>query len=105
MQQITTAELKARLDAGETIHLLDVREPEEVAEFNIGGTALPLGNIMGQQTEDIEDWKDDEVVVICRSGKRSTQATMMLETMGFSNVKNLIGGLLDWQMNFGSAGK
>jgi rhodanese-related sulfurtransferase len=104
MQHITTAELKARLDAGETIHLLDVREPEEVAEFNIGGTALPLGHLMSQQTEEIEDWKDEEVVVLCRSGKRSLQATMMLETMGFSNVKNLTGGLLDWQLHFGSAG-
>ncbi len=105
MQQITSAELKARLDAGEAIHLLDVREPDEVSEFNIGGTALPLGQLLSQQTEAIDDWKEDEVVVLCRSGKRSMQATMMLETMGFSNVKNLTGGLVDWQKDFGSAGR
>ena len=69
------------------LHLVDVREPDERAEFNIGGTFLPLGKILMMQTEDIEDWKNEEVICYCRSGNRSMQACMMLETFGFTNVK------------------
>lgn len=97
MEQITAQELKKRMDAGEEIHLLDVREPDERAEFNIGGYFLPLGDVMAMQTDGIEPWKNDEVVVYCRSGKRSLQAAMMLETIGFTNIKNLDGGTLAWQ--------
>jgi rhodanese-related sulfurtransferase len=97
MQDISAQELKRRLDAGEHIHILDVREPDEYAEFNIGAKLLPLGQVMAFQTDDIDDWKDEEVVVHCRSGKRSLQAGLMLETMGFKNVKNLAGGILAWQ--------
>jgi rhodanese-related sulfurtransferase len=97
MQVITVEELKARLDKGESLHLLDVREPSEHAEFNIGGVLLPLGKIMTMQTDDIDDWKDEEVIVYCRSGNRSGQAGLILETAGFTNVKNLTGGMLAWQ--------
>lgn len=97
MENITAQQLKERMDKGEEIHLLDVREPDERAEYNIGGYFLPLADVMSMQTEGIDDWKDEEVVVYCRSGKRSIQAAMMLETMGFSNVKNLEGGVLSWK--------
>lgn len=97
MENITVAELKRRMDAGETLHILDVREPQEYAEFNIGAKLMPLGQVMSMQTDEIEDWKDSEVIVHCRSGKRSMQAGMMLETMGFKHVKNLEGGMLAWQ--------
>ena len=97
MQVITVEELKSRLDKGESPHLLDVREPSEHAEFNIGGVLLPLGKIMTMQTDDIDDWKDDEVIVYCRSGNRSGQASLILETAGFTNVKNLTGGMMAWQ--------
>jgi len=98
MQDITPQELKRRLDAGESLHILDVREPDEVAEFNIGATHVPLGSIMSFQLGEVDDWDhDEEVIVHCRSGKRSLQAGLMLETMGFSNVKNLAGGMLEWQ--------
>lgn len=102
MQTITVNELKTRLDAGESIHLVDVREPYENAEFNIGGVLLPVGEIRNMQTEAIDDWKDDEVVLYCRSGNRSGQATLILEQLGFQNVKNLVGGMLAWQENFGA---
>ncbi|MGI9190778.1 MAG: rhodanese-like domain-containing protein [Chitinophagaceae bacterium] len=97
MQTISVQELKKRLDAGEAIHILDVREPAEYAEYNIGAHLLPLGQIMGGMIDDIEDWKDKEVVVHCRSGMRSMQACLMLEQMGFTNTKNLEGGMIAWQ--------
>jgi rhodanese-related sulfurtransferase len=81
----------------EKINLIDVRQPEEHAEFNIGGILLPLGNIMSMQIEEIEDLRDEEIICYCRSGQRSMQASMMLETMGFTNVKNLAGGMMGWQ--------
>jgi rhodanese-related sulfurtransferase len=96
MQTISVEELKARLDAGEHPNLLDVREPVENAEFNIGGTLLPLGNIRNMDTDAIDGWKDQEVICYCRSGNRSGQACMILETVGFTNVKNLNGGMLAW---------
>jgi len=100
MTTITVEELKTRLDAGEQLHILDVREPYENTEFNIGGTLVPLGKIQGMQLEDIEDWKDDEVIIYCRSGNRSGQACQILEMAGFTNAKNLTGGMLEWRDKF-----
>lgn len=97
MQNITAEELKARLDAGEKVNLVDVREPNEHAEFNIGGQLVPLGQIRNFQVDELENLKDGEVIVYCRSGNRSGQAAMLLETMGFSNVNNLAGGMMRWQ--------
>ena len=99
MITITADEIKSRLDAGENIHLVDVREPDERAEFNIGGHFIPLGNIQMMLVDDIDTLKNEEVICYCRSGKRSMQACMMLETFGFTNVKNLEGGMLGWQEN------
>lgn len=89
--------LKARLDANESINLIDVREPHENAEFNIGGILLPLGKIQTMQIDEIEDLRSKEVVVYCRSGMRSSQAAMMLQQFGFSDVANLVGGMVAWQ--------
>ncbi len=96
MQLIEATTLKQRMIT-EKLNLIDVRQPEEHAEFNIGGILLPLGNIMSMQIEDIEELRDEEVICYCRSGQRSMQAAMMLETMGFTNVKNLVGGMLGWE--------
>lgn len=100
MQNITIEELKSRMDAGEKLNIIDVREPQEYAEFNIGGKLIPLGNILNMQTDELEDYKDEELIVHCRSGKRSMQACLFLETMGYSNCKNLIGGALAWQEKY-----
>ena len=97
MTEISVEKLKARMDAGEKLNLLDVREPSEYAEFNIGGMLFPLGKIQGMQIEDIEDLRNEEVIINCRSGKRSMMACMMLEQMGFTNTVNVVGGVLDWQ--------
>lgn len=101
MENISVDEVKRRLDAGEKVNLIDVREPYENADFNIGGTLLPLGQIQSMQIDEIEDLKDKEVVLYCRSGNRSGQAAMFLDAMGFKNTKNLVGGMLAWEDKFG----
>ncbi len=100
MQTITVEALKAKIDAGEQIHLVDVREPHEHADFNIGGILLPLGQVQTMQVDAIEDLKNQEVFVYCRSGNRSGQACLILETMGFTNLTNVSGGMLAWQDRF-----
>ena len=100
MTTITAEEVKARIDSGEKINIIDVREPQENTEFNIGGTLVPLGKIQTMQLDDIEEWKNDEVIVYCRSGNRSGQACLILEMAGFTNVKNLTGGMLEWRDKF-----
>jgi rhodanese-related sulfurtransferase len=97
MQRITVQELKQRLAAGEKLNILDVREPHEYAESNIGAKLIPLGKIQAMQVDEIEDWKEQEIIVHCRSGARSQTAITFLETLGFTNAKNLEGGLLAWQ--------
>lgn len=97
MQTITVEELKTRLDSGEKLHVIDVREPHEYEEYNIGGKLIPLGQIQTMQVDEIENLKEEELIIHCRSGKRSAMACQILETMGFTNTKNLEGGMLDWQ--------
>lgn len=101
MKQITVDELKARMDAGEKLNIVDVREDVERADFNIGGTHLRLGRIQEMAIDDIEDLKDQEVIIYCRSGNRSQTACFMLEQMGFKNTVNVSGGMLDWEQKFG----
>lgn len=101
MQTITVEELKERLEKGEKINIVDVREPVEHAEFNIGGTLLPLGRIQSMMIDEIEDLKNKEVVLYCRSGSRSAVACNFLDMMGFTNTKNLSGGILAWKEKFG----
>jgi len=102
MKNITVEELKSRMDAGEKLHVIDVREPYEYAEFNIGAQLLPLGMIQSMQTDAIDDLKNEEVIIHCRSGVRSVTACLFLETLGFTNTVNVLGGVLDWQDKFGN---
>ena len=102
MTTITVEELKARMDAGEKLHLIDCREPNEYAEFNIGATLIPLGRFQSFQIDELEDLKNEEVIIHCRSGNRSGQACMLLDTLGFTNTKNVVGGMLEWQAKFGA---
>src|SRR5947209_18798399 len=97
MKQITVEELKSKMYRGERFHLIDCREPHEYAEANLGGKLVPLGKIQTMQIEEIEDLKDEEVIVHCRSGNRSMMACMFLEQMGFTNTANVEGGILAWQ--------
>ncbi len=100
MTSITAEQLKARIDAGENLHLIDVREPHENQEFNIGGTLVPLGKIQTMQLDELEEYKNDELIMYCRSGSRSGQAALMLEMAGFTTVVNLTGGMLNWREQF-----
>ena len=100
MENITVEELKRRMDAGEKINLVDVREPYENAEFNIGGILHPLGEVQMMMVDELEPFKDEEVILYCRSGNRSGQACMILDSLGFKNTKNLVGGMLAWQEKY-----
>jgi len=102
MQNITIDQIKNRIHSGEKINLVDVREPDENAEFNIGGVLIPLGQIQSLQIDELENLKEEEVVCYCRSGNRSGQACLILESIGFRNTKNLTGGMLAWQEKYGN---
>ena len=101
MKTITVQELKSRLDNGETLNIIDVREPAEYAEFNIGAKLIPLGKIMGMQLEELDDYRDQELIIHCKAGSRSMQACMVLEQVGFTNVVNVEGGMMAWQKLLG----
>jgi rhodanese-related sulfurtransferase len=100
MEDITAIELKSRMDNGNAPLIIDVRESWEFEEFNIGATLIPLAELPGK-LEDLEHHKGDEIVVHCRSGARSATAKAFLESQGFTKVRNLLGGMLDWQRQFG----
>lgn len=100
MKTIDVHQLKAKIEAEPSLNLVDVREPSEHDEFNVGGILLPLGDIRAGDIESIESLKDQEVVLYCRSGNRSGQAALILESMGFTNVINVVGGMLSWRENF-----
>jgi rhodanese-related sulfurtransferase len=100
MNTIDVHQFKSRIESGEALHVVDVREPSEHDEFNVGGILIPLGDIRVGDIEPIESLKDQEVILYCRSGNRSGQAAMILESMGFTNVINVTGGMLSWRENF-----
>ena len=95
MQEITATELKNRLDAGEDIQIIDVRQPDEYAFAKIEGTKLiPLGEVVARMDE-IDDTK--ETVVHCKMGGRSAKAIEALQRAGFKgNLINLRGGITAW---------
>jgi rhodanese-related sulfurtransferase len=100
MKNITVEELKSRMDAGEHLNIIDVREPSEYAEFNIGAKLIPLGKIVNMQLDELEDLKNEELIIHCKAGSRSAQACMVLEQAGFTNVTNVTGGMMAWQQKF-----
>jgi rhodanese-related sulfurtransferase len=97
MQLITVTELQERISKGEKLNLIDVRESYEHDEFNIGGELIPLGRIQSMDVDQLEEFRNQELILYCRSGNRSGQACQILEMMGFTNTKNLQGGMIAWQ--------
>ena len=92
MENIKVDELKQRLEKGEKLNLIDVREPWEYEEKNIGARNIPL-NTLPNQVKDLEGLKSEEVILHCKSGRRSANAQKFLQQQGFTNVRNLEGGI------------
>jgi rhodanese-related sulfurtransferase len=94
---LSVSDLKTRLDKGEVVHLLDVREPYEVQAGKLPGSQhISMGNLQFELSK-LNDWKEQEVVVYCKSGGRSAAAQAFLESNGFKNVRNLAGGVTAWR--------
>jgi len=92
---MTVEELKAKLDGGENLKLIDCREQGGWDEAHIEQAEfMPLSDFSAQM-EKLSD-KDETLVLQCRSGKRSMQACMMLQGEGFENLFNLEGGIMAW---------
>ncbi|MBA4537735.1 rhodanese-like domain-containing protein [Bacillus aquiflavi] len=93
MQEITAAEVITRLNNKETLHLIDVREPEELALAKIPGILnIPLGTLP-LRIHELD--KNNEYIIVCRSGNRSGNAAQFLEYHGFQAL-NMIGGMIAW---------
>ncbi len=96
INEINVNDLKERLDNGEKIFILDVREPHENEAASIPGTTLiPLGTLPDRIGE-LSQYKDVEFVVHCRSGARSARACQFLMENGFKQPVNLEGGIMAW---------
>src|SRR5881409_117963 len=91
--EIQVEELKRRLDAGEDVFVLDVREPHEYQICNINGYLIPLGDLP-KRVHELDSSR--EIVPHCRSGARSPKAVNFLRQAGFKKVHNLAGGILAW---------
>ena len=91
--EITPRELKTRLDRGDDLYILDVREPHEYQICNLGGHLIPLGDLSKRASE-LDSSR--EIVAHCRSGKRSAETVEFLQRAGFRKVLNLKGGILAW---------
>lgn len=93
MEDITVEDLKSRLDNNEKFVFLDVREDWEYEDDNLGAINIPLGDLPGRLDE-LEGYKDQEIIVHCRSGARSGNAKKFLESKGYTKVRNVLGGIL-----------
>jgi len=94
--EIAPPALKKRLDQGENLFLLDVREPHEIMICALPSMVnIPLGQLPNRLPE-LEGMSDREIVVYCRSGGRSAMAVQFLRDHGFKSVVNLTGGMLAW---------
>jgi len=91
--QITVKELKQRMDAGDDVFLLDVREPYEYQIANLGAKLIPQNDVP-KRLDEID--RQREIVVHCRSGQRSQRIAEYLAQQGYPKVKNLAGGILAW---------
>ncbi|HUA00615.1 MAG TPA: molybdopterin-synthase adenylyltransferase MoeB [Candidatus Aquilonibacter sp.] len=93
LPEITPRDLKARLDRGDDLYILDVREPHEYQICNLNGHLIPLGELASRVNE-LDSSR--EIVAHCRSGKRSADAVQFLQKAGFRKIWNLKGGILAW---------
>ncbi|HAP02254.1 MAG TPA: NADH oxidase [Bacteroidetes bacterium] len=96
MEDISVDELKERKDKNEPLIVIDVREEWEYEEFNIGAKLIPLATLPDAIAE-LATHKHDEIIIHCKSGKRSANAQAFLKQNGFTNVRNLTGGMEAWK--------
>ncbi len=94
---INVNELKERIDAGNAPIMIDVRNPHEWDTQHLAGVQLISLHELPSKLEELADFKDKEVVMICRSGGRSGNATKFLTDNGFTSVRNMVGGMLAWK--------
>ena len=92
MSEISATELKTLIDNNLNPYILDVRERLEFFSYNIGGTLIPLGSLM-ERLEELPEDLNQEIIVVCQKGLRSRTAQKILMQAGYTNVKNLKGGL------------
>lgn len=93
---ITVEEVKAKQDAGEKFRLIDVREPPEYNTCRIPGAELkPMGQVT-QWMQELD--QDEEIILHCHHGMRSEQVSAFLARQGFTNVKNMLGGIDAWSL-------
>lgn len=97
MININADELKEKLDSGENILIIDVRNPQEITRGRIPKSInIPLDNFENEVEKEIKN-KNDQVCVYCLSGSRSEIACEILEDLGYTNVLNLSSGMLAWR--------
>lgn len=95
-EDISCEEVKKKLDKGQKFNFIDVREIWEYEEMNIGAKCIPL-NDLPSRLDEIDDLKKKEIIIHCRSGARSGKAKRYLNSQGFENVRNMIGGIIAYQ--------
>ncbi len=98
--EITVQELKKLLDRHEDIFILDVREPSEYRICNLGGHLIPL-NELPKRIQELNSSR--EIIVHCKTGRRSAKAVEFLKRSGFTKVRNLVGGISAWAKEIDSS--
>jgi rhodanese-related sulfurtransferase len=96
IEEVTPVDVAKRLQRGDRPKIIDVREDFEVAEGMIEGALhVPIGQLL----EHYREWKpEEELIFVCRSGRRSLAACQVLKMAGYDNVKNLAGGMLAYKL-------
>lgn len=94
--EITPLELKQRLDSGEKVFILDIRELHEAGICTLDNSAhIPMGEL-AQRYQELTPHQDEDIVIYCRSGARSDRCAGFLRGQGFKRVLNMTGGILKW---------
>lgn len=96
--EVSVEDVKGMMDAKQDFLLLDVRQPSEYEHVNLPGAKLIPLRELPQRLAEIEAYRNRPIVVHCHHGGRSMQATMFLRNQGFTDVKNMAGGIDDWSL-------
>ena len=101
LHHIQVTELHVKLTEGNSFLLIDVREPYEYEAFNLGAQLFPMGEILSR-IDELLPYKDREIVIYCRSGKRSAAVQETLQQLGFTQVSHIQGGIEAWIDRYGT---